>query len=52
MCSGEKLCTYARTDPPSSRLLKDSGLPEGKTLATLEEGRLSAATRRTVGRTL
>jgi len=28
------------------RLLKDSGLPEGKTLATLEESRLSAATRR------
>ena len=28
------------------RLLKDSGLPEGKTLAALEENRLSAATRR------
>ena len=28
------------------RLLKDSGLPEGKTLAALEESRLSAATRR------
>jgi DNA replication protein DnaC len=28
------------------RLLKDSGLPEGKTLAALEESRLSAANRR------
>jgi phage protein D len=28
------------------RLLKDSGLPEGKTLAALEQSRLSAAARR------
>ena len=34
------------------RLLKDSGLPEGKTLAALEESRLSAASSPTVGRTL